>query len=71
MTGQEITEVIYFVLNAVLQFLHLEICFLRARTGVSLSDFFILLMFLDKVSFLYMPGNVATSFKPVLLYVHK
>lgn len=71
MTGQDITEVILqFMLNAVLQFLHLEICLQKARTGVSFPDFF-LLMCCEKVSFLYMPGSVATSLKPVLHYDHK
>lgn len=72
MTGEEITEVILqFMLNAVLQVLHLEYCLLKAKSGVSFPDFFVLLMFLEKVSSLYMPGNVATSPKPVLLCTHK
>lgn len=41
MTGQDISEVILqFMLNAVLQFLHLEICLRKARTGVSFPGFF-------------------------------
>lgn len=40
MTGQEITEVILqFLLNAILQLLHLAICLLKARTEVSFPDF--------------------------------
>lgn len=40
MTGQKITEdILQVLLNAVLQFLHLEICLLKDRIRVNFPDF--------------------------------